>query len=68
MAEIDWQVRREMQAYSRFFEKYRDSAAGKVSETVNNTSLIIQGTEGTKSYGMVVDLAVAYYKSDVSHD
>ena len=68
LAEIDWQVRREMQAYSRFFEKYRDSAAGKVSETVNNTSLIIQGTEGTKSYGMVVDLAVAYYKSDVSHD
>ena len=55
-------VRSEMQAYSVFFDKYRDSAASKVSETVNNTSLILQGTEGTKSYGMVVDLAVAYYK------
>lgn len=55
-------VRAEMQAYSAFFDKYRDSTASKVSETVNNTSLILQGTEGTKSYGMVVDLAVAYYK------
>ncbi len=57
-------VRGEIAAYSAFFDKYRDSAASKVSETVNNTSLILQGTEGTKSYGMVVDLAVAYYKQD----
>ena len=64
MATLDSEVRLEMQAYSRFFEKYRDSTAGKVSATVNNTSLIIQGTEGTKSYGMVVDLAVAYYRSN----
>ena len=49
-------------AYSAFFEKYRDSAASEVSETVNNTFLVIHGTEGTKSYGMVVDLCVAYYK------
>ena len=63
---VDPEVRQEMQAYSRFFEKYRDSTASKVSETVNNTSLILQGTEGTKSYGMVVDLAVAYYRQDVS--
>lgn len=64
IANVDHEIRSEMQAYSRFFEKYRDSTAGKVSETVNNTSLILQGTEGTKSYGMVVDLAVAYYKSN----
>ncbi len=63
IATIDPQVRIEMRAYSAFFEKYRDSTASKVSETVNNTSLILQGTEGTKSYGMVVDLAVAYYKA-----
>ena len=56
------QVRMEMQAYSRFFEKYRDSTASKVSGAVNDTSLKLQGTEGVKSYGMVVDLAVAYYK------
>ena len=63
ISSVDETVRAEMRAYSKFFEKYRDSAASKVSETVNNTSLIIQGTEGTKSYGMVVDLAVAYYMS-----
>jgi hypothetical protein len=62
IARIDPKVRIEMRAYSAFFDKYRDSTASKVSETVNNTSLILQGTEGTKSYGMVVDLAVAYYK------
>ena len=32
-------------------------------EVVNDTYLKFQGTEGTKSYGMVVDLAVAYYSN-----
>lgn len=53
----------ELKAYSLFFQKYRDSAASKVSNAVNDTYLKLQGTEGTKSYGMVVDLAVAYYKN-----
>lgn len=57
-------VTREMAAYSQFFEKYRDTVVADVSETVNDTFLTIQGTEGTKSYGMVVDLAVAYYRAD----
>ncbi len=61
-SELDLNVRYEMKAYSDFYEKYRDSAASEVTEAVNNTFLTIQGTEGTKSYGMVVDLAVAYYK------
>ena len=56
-------VKEEMAAYSAFYEKYRDSVASEVSNAVNNTFLVIQGTEGTKSYGMVVDLAVAYYKT-----
>lgn len=55
-------VRAEMAAYSEFFEQYRDSVASEVSEAVNDTFLTIHGTEGTKSYGMVVDLAVAYYR------
>jgi hypothetical protein len=57
------QVRLEMQAFSKFFEKYQNSTASKVTGAVNDTSLKLQGTEGVKSYGMVVDLAVAYYKS-----
>ena len=57
------QVRMEGQAFSKFFEKYRQSTASKVSGVVNDTSLKLQGTEGTKSYGMVTDLCVAYYIS-----
>ena len=53
----------ELIAYSKFYDKYRDSAASEVSETVNDTFLKLHGTEGVKSYGMVVDLAVAYYKT-----
>lgn len=52
----------EMRAYSSFFDKYRDNIVEKVSEKVNDSFLTINGTEGTRSYGMVVDLAVAYYK------
>lgn len=55
-------VRAEMAAYSSFFEQYRDSAASEVSGAVNDTFLTLNGTAGTKSYGMVVDLAVAYYR------
>ena len=51
-----------MRAYSKFFDKYRENVAEKVSDKVNDTFLTINGTEGVKSYGMVVDLAVAYYK------
>ena len=57
-------VKYEMNAYSEFYQKYRESVAADVSNAVNNTFLVIQGTEGTKSYGMVVDLAVAYYRGE----
>ena len=55
-------VTREIIAYSRFFSKYANSTAGSVSGAVNDTFLKFQGTEGTASYGLVVDLSVAYYK------
>lgn len=57
------EVRAEISAYNQFFKTYADSTASKVSGTVNNTFLQSQGTPGTKSYGMVVDLTVAYYKA-----
>ena len=39
-----------------------------VSDTVNDTYLKIQGTaEGSRSYGMVVDLAVAYHLHTDTH-
>jgi hypothetical protein len=56
------EVSDEFSAYSAFFEKYRESTASQVTGAVNNTFLGSQGqTAGTKSYGLVVDLAVAYY-------
>ena len=60
---LDPQIRREMVAYNAFFSKYQNSKAGAVSGAVNDTFLKFQGTEGTASYGMVVDLTVAYYKT-----
>lgn len=55
-------VRYEQWAYRQFFDRYRDSVASEVTGTVNDTYLKLQGTEGTRSYGLVVDLAVAYDK------
>ncbi len=63
LASLPQCVRGEMAAYSAFYEQYRNSAASNVSGAINDTFLKLHGTEGTKSYGMVVDLAVAYYKN-----
>ncbi len=56
------QVRNEQIAYGKFFEKYADSVASQVSGTVNDVYLMSQGTQGKKSYGLVVDLTVAYLR------
>ncbi len=64
MSSLPINARREMSAYSKFFDKYRESVVGDISGAVNNAFLTVNGTEGTASYGMVVDLAVAYFKSD----
>ena len=61
---LDMRIRYEMRAYSAFFDRYRDNVVADVSEAVNNSYLVMQGTEGTKSYGMVVDLAVAFLLED----
>ena len=60
--ELYTSVRKEQAAYSAFFSKYNDSVASKVTGTVNDAYLKSQGTAGRKSYGMVVDLTVAYLK------
>lgn len=62
--ETDNRMRCEMQSYNKFFEKYRDSKASDITGAINDSYLKSQGQKnGTKSYGMVVDLAVAYYNS-----
>lgn len=62
-AMLEPEARKEMSAYSAFFDKYRENVAANVTGAVNNAYLTIQGTPGTKSYGMVVDLAVAYLRN-----
>ena len=56
-------VKGELAAYSSFFSKYSGSKASEVSSAINDAYLKANGTkEGTKSYGLVVDLAVAYFE------
>lgn len=61
---LDRRIVYEFYASSRFFDQYRENVAADVSDAVNNNYLQMQGqTAGTQSYGLVVDLAVAYYKT-----
>lgn len=53
----------ELRAYANFFEQFKDSVAADISDAVNDTYLKVHGNAaGSASYGLVVDLAVAYYK------
>ncbi|MBQ8758479.1 MAG: DUF3810 family protein, partial [Clostridia bacterium] len=57
----DRRILGEMYAYSVFFDKYRDSTASKVADTVNDTYIKTMGdSEGTRSYGRVVKLCTSY--------
>ena len=61
------EVHAEELAFSRFFDKYRENIVAEVSEATNNAYLQSQGApEGTRSYNLVVDLAVAHYKAQKS--
>lgn len=63
-ASLPMGVKADMAAYSKFFKKYQKTVVSEVSGAVNDTFLNFNGVEeGSKSYGMVVDLAVAYYKA-----
>ncbi len=56
-------LKEEMSAYNRFFEKYRENTVATVASKINDNHLKMYGEEeGEKSYGLVVDLLVAYYK------
>ena len=61
---ITQNIRNELIAYNEFFKKYSDSTASQVVGSINNSYLESQGQQaGSASYGLVVDLAVAYYKT-----
>ena len=51
----------ELIAYSEFFDKYRTNTAATITDAVNGAYITYHGQpEGTKSYGLVVDLLVSY--------
>ena len=53
----------ELRAYDAFFEEFADAPMADLSDAVNDTFLKLNGNEaGTASYGLVVELAVAYYR------
>ena len=57
-------VKGELRAYAAFFAEFSDSAIADVSNAVNDTYLKLNGNEaGTASYGLVVELAVAYHRA-----
>ena len=65
VGQLDLHAIYEMQSYSRFFAKYARNTAATVSGAVNDTFLKLSGqSAGSKSYGLVVDLAVAYICPD----
>ncbi|MBO4950092.1 MAG: DUF3810 domain-containing protein [Clostridia bacterium] len=57
----DKRVLGEMYAYSVFFDKYRDSAASRVADVVNDSYIKTMGDKvGVESYGRVVELCTSY--------
>ena len=56
-------VKKEFNAYNAVYDKYDNTGIGAFSEAVNNVYLEAMGTEGVVSYGLVVNLAVAYRDS-----
>lgn len=57
----------EMIAYNKFYEKYQDNVVGEISGAINDAYLQANGTQGTRSYGLVVDLAVAYFHKEIEN-
>ncbi len=57
----------EMIAYNKHYEKYRDNVVGEISGAINDAYLQANGTQGSVSYGLVVDLAVAYFHDRIEN-
>ncbi len=61
----DRRILGEIFGFSAFFEPYSDSAASKVMGAVNDVSIKIRGdSDGAESYGMMVELATAYFEKE----
>ena len=52
---------------SPLYEKYSDNVVGDISGAINDAYLQANGTQGSVSYGLVVDLAVAYFHKNIEN-
>lgn len=58
---VDARVVGDLRSYSKFFEKYKDSVAAEITNSINNSYLQANGQEqGTKTYGMMTEAVCAY--------
>ena len=64
---LDHRAIYEMIAFNDFYEPYQDNVVGEISGAVNDAYLQANGTQGSISYGLVVDLAVAYFHKNIEN-
>lgn len=66
LSEMDARVRGELIAYNDFFEEYKDNVAETIVGGISDAYLQQQGqSAGIRSYNLVTDLAVAWFKQNV---
>ena len=66
-SQLDDRAIYEMIAYNEHYKKYRDNIVGEISGAINDAYLQANGTVGSISYGLVVDLAVAYFHKNIEN-
>ena len=53
----------DINAIYRHSKQFQNNPVGNISSALNDAYLKANGTEGEISYGFIVDLSVAYYKT-----
>lgn len=60
-AQVPSEINEDIMSFALFFDKYRDNAAAKVNDAINDSYIQSHNQPaGLQSYGLVVDLAAAY--------
>lgn len=64
ISDMDPRIRGELVALNEHQRKYANNPVGEISSNLNDAYLKANGTEGEVSYGLIVELAVAYLSGD----
>ena len=63
---VDPRINGEISAFNEFYYAHKNELMSKISDFLNDNYLKASGTEGIISYGLVVELCVAYYADKAS--